>query len=55
LCAPALEYPGGNRLRLFFDRIPETLIPAGKQRHLREVLSWYCHNHPLWFSWLELV
>lgn len=55
LCAPALEYPGGNRLRLFFDRIPETLIPAGKQRHLREVLSWYCQHHPLWFSWLELV
>lgn len=55
LCAEALEYPGGNTLRLHFDRIPPTLIPAEQQARLLEVLSWYRKRHPIWFSWLQLV
>ncbi|MEW6281355.1 MAG: hypothetical protein AB1758_22290, partial [Candidatus Eremiobacterota bacterium] len=55
LCAEALEFPGGDRLRVFFDRIPAAVISTERQVRLLEVLRWYRRRHPLWFSWLELV
>jgi hypothetical protein len=55
LCAEALEYTNGNRMRLHFDRIPTAVIPPEKQVRLLEVLRWYVARHPLWFSWLDIV
>lgn len=55
LCAPALEYLGGDRMRLHFERIPATLVPPASQARLLEILQWYRDNHPIWFSWLEVV
>lgn len=55
LCAEALEFPGDNRMRLFFDRIPVAVISKERQEILLEVLRWYCKRHPIWFWWLELV
>lgn len=54
LCSVALEYFGTNGIRLFFDRIPNEVIPPESQKILREVLEWYKENHPMWFDWLEL-
>ncbi|MBW2363964.1 MAG: hypothetical protein JRF25_02580, partial [Deltaproteobacteria bacterium] len=54
LCSVALEYFGTNGLRVFFDRIPNEVIPPESQIILREVLEWYKINHPMWFDWLEL-
>ncbi len=55
LCAEALEFPGQNRMRLFFDRIPVAVISKERQDILLEVLRWYRKRHPIWFGWLELV
>ena len=55
LCAEALEFPGGQRMRLYFDRIPEAVIPLDRRARLLEVLRWYRLRHPIWFSWLEIV
>jgi len=30
-------------------------MPAANQVIVREVLTWYKQNHPVWFSWLELA
>ncbi|MBW1983450.1 MAG: hypothetical protein JRI53_01925 [Deltaproteobacteria bacterium] len=54
LCSVALEYFGTTGVRLFFDRIPNEVIPPESQIILREVLEWYKINHPMWFDWLEL-
>ena len=54
LCAEALEFPGGNRIRIHFDRIGPAVIPPDKQRRLHEILEWYRRRHPIWFSWLEV-
>ncbi len=54
LCAEALEFPGDKRMRVHFSRIPTAVIPAQKQKRLRELLQWYRQRHPLWFGWLEL-
>lgn len=53
LCSVALEYFGANGVRVFFDRIPNEVIPPESQIILREVLEWYKKNHPMWFEWLE--
>lgn len=55
LCAEALEFPGKDRMRLYFSRIPSTLIGSAQKARLLEVLSWYRQRHPIWFHWLELV
>jgi hypothetical protein len=54
LCAEALEFVDGNRIRLHFARIPEAIIPPEKQVTLDHVLRWYKKRHPVWFSWLEI-
>ena len=54
LCAEALEFLGGNRVRVEFHKIPEAVFSAEKTKRLRELLIWYKSRHPVWFSWLEL-
>ncbi len=53
LVSQALEYDG-ERIRVHFDRIDEKVLPAERQRRIREVLEWYKAQHPVWFGWLEL-
>jgi hypothetical protein len=55
LCAEALEFPGQNRIRVYFDRIPPAVISCEQQVRLLEVLRWYKSRHPFWFAWLEIV
>lgn len=54
LLSQALEHDG-DHLRVHFGRVDEKVMPKDKQRAIREVLEWYKANHPVWFSWLELV
>ena len=54
LCSQALDYTD-DTIRLDFDRIDDDVILPEKQRVIREVLEWYKRNHPVWFSWLEIV
>lgn len=55
LCSEALEHFGETGIKVHFDRISDDVIFPENQEVLREVLEWYKQNHPLWFSWLELV
>ena len=55
LCSDALEYLGENCIRVVFERIPGEVISPEDQKILLEVLTWYKTEHPMWFSWLELV
>ncbi|MBD3413702.1 MAG: hypothetical protein GF421_04625 [Candidatus Aminicenantes bacterium] len=54
LCSEALEYQGGGKIRVHFDKIPPEVISLKDQKVLREVLHWYKKHHPLWFRWLEI-
>jgi hypothetical protein len=55
LCSEALEHFGESGVRVHFDRIPPDVISHEDQRRLAEILRWYRDNHPIWFSWLDLV
>jgi len=55
LFSEALEYQGDEEIRIHFPRIPVEVISQGNQKRLLEILKWYKANHPIWFSWLELV
>jgi hypothetical protein len=54
LCSEALEHFGTNGIKVHFDRIATDVISLEDQKTLRDILSWYKENHPIWFSWLEL-
>lgn len=54
LCSQALSYEG-ERIHVHFDRIDDLVIPPAKKAGIRRVLEWYKQNHPVWFSWLEIV
>jgi len=54
LCAEALEFPSRDRMRVLFDKIPESIFSEEKKALLRELLCWYRERHPVWFSWLEV-
>jgi len=54
LCSQALEYRDDTIL-IHFDRIEPDVMPVPKQKVVREVLTWYKENHPVWFSWLEIA
>ncbi|MCM2316247.1 MAG: hypothetical protein NDJ92_13955 [Thermoanaerobaculia bacterium] len=49
----ALEHDG-ETIRVFFDRVDDSVMPAEKRARIRTVLEWYKANHPVWFSWLEI-
>lgn len=53
LISQALEYDG-DRIKVHFDRIDDKVLPKQKQQQIREILEWYCAEHPVWFEWLEL-
>lgn len=55
LCADALEFLPGNRMRVHVDRIPPEVVSPDDQATLIEVLRWYKSRHPIWFSWMELA
>ena len=53
LCTDALEH-FHTRTVLRFHRIPPATIPPEEQQRLRDILTWYKTNYPIWFDWLEL-
>ncbi len=53
LCTEALEH-FGEKVILRFERIPQATISTEEQKELRNILSWYKENYPIWFEWLEL-
>jgi hypothetical protein len=55
LCSEALEFLKNGVIRVHFARIPTDVISRRNQIVLLEILSWYKKNHPIWFSWLEIV
>ena len=55
LCSEALEHYGSNCMKIYFDKIAVDVISPEDQKKLREILTWYKENHPIWFEWLELV
>lgn len=55
LCSEALEFRKNGAIRVHFARIPTNVISRQNQFKLLDILSWYKKNHPIWFSWLEIV
>ena len=53
LCSEALSYVR-NKMILNFDKIPQATISIEDQKKLRQILTWYKTNHPIWFDWLDL-
>jgi hypothetical protein len=53
ICSQALEYRD-DTIVIHFDRIEPDVMPLDKQAVVRDVLTWYKKNHPVWFSWLEI-
>ncbi|MFQ5901257.1 MAG: hypothetical protein ACE5IH_06845, partial [Thermodesulfobacteriota bacterium] len=53
LCSEALEHFGKDGIKIDFDKISEDVISPKDQKKLREILTWYKKNHPIWFGWLE--
>lgn len=54
LCADALEH-FGPRVVLRLDKIPNAVVSRADQALLREILTWYKENYPIWFDWLDLT
>ena len=55
LASGALDFLPDGRIRVDFARVEDAVLPADKKALIREVLLWYKQNHPIWFSWLEVV
>ncbi|MCK5837982.1 MAG: hypothetical protein KAH09_12010, partial [Desulfobacula sp.] len=53
LCTDALEH-FGNKVTLKFSKIPKATFSEEDQKMLRNILTWYKKNYPIWFEWLEL-
>jgi hypothetical protein len=53
ICSEALEFVD-DTIILHLDRIPEEVISGKMQKKLKEILSWYRKEHPIWFRWLKL-
>lgn len=54
MLSQALEYDG-DTVRVHFDRLDERVVPRDKQETIRQVLTWYRANHPVWFGWLDVA
>ena len=48
-----LEYDG-ETIRVFFDRIDDSVMPPESRAKIRAVLEWYKKTYPVWFGWLEI-
>jgi hypothetical protein len=55
LCSEALEFRRDGIICIHFDRVPPEVISHDNQKKLLEILTWYKKNHPIWFSWLEII
>jgi len=53
LCTDALEH-FGDKVILKFSKIPKATFSQEEQKILRNILTWYKKNYPIWFEWLEL-
>jgi len=53
LCSEALEHFNHDGIKIHFDQIAEDVISPEDQNSLRDILSWYQKNHPIWFDWLQ--
>ena len=53
LCTDALEY-SGDWVMLNFSKIPVATISPEDQKRLKDILTWYKQNYPVWFEWLLL-
>ncbi len=53
LCTDALEY-SGDWVMLNFDKISVATISPEDQKLLKDILTWYKLNYPVWFEWLLL-
>ncbi|HUM00779.1 MAG TPA: hypothetical protein VL084_00710 [Thermoanaerobaculia bacterium] len=54
MLSQALEHDG-DTVRVHFDRLDDRVVPREKQETIRNVLTWYRANHPVWFDWLEIA
>jgi hypothetical protein len=54
LCSEALEHFGTDGIKIHFEKIATDVISPNDQKTLREILTWYKKNHPIWFDWLKL-
>ncbi len=54
-CSESLEYFNEDGIRLRLDKVDDAVFSPEKKHFLKEVLTWYKVNHPLWFHWLEIV
>ena len=50
----ACEYQG-ERMRIHFDRVDESVMPKRDCQTLAKVLRAYREAHPVWFSWLDVA
>lgn len=55
LASGALDFLADGRIRVDLARVDDAVLPADKKALIREVLLWYRENHPIWFSWLDVV
>jgi hypothetical protein len=49
----ALAYEG-DRIRVLFDRIEDSVLAPADRQVLRGACEWYKRTHPVWFDWLEV-
>jgi hypothetical protein len=54
MLSSALEYDG-DRVVVNFDRVEEDVMSKEHRALIRNALTWYKQEHPVWFKWLELV
>ncbi len=54
LCSEAISYLPNDHMMIDFDLVDESVLAHDKKELIRQVLTWYKAEHPLWFEWLEL-
>jgi len=54
LCSEAISYLPNDHMMIDFDLVDESVLAHDKKELIRQVLTWYKSEHPLWFEWLEL-
>ena len=54
LCSEAISYLPNDHMMIDFDLVDESVLAHDKKELIRQVLTWYKAEHPLWFEWLEI-
>lgn len=52
MMSSAIEHGQGGQMRVYPDRMDDSVLSLEKKALVREVLEWYQHEHPMWFDWL---